>query len=270
MALIIRTFRSRQGRDAEVVEGLRSLASGMVRHVQAGSVVICRQTNDPEQLLWIGDRGNELDFRALPLWKKLIESLEDSVVASSPPLSLVFLDEFYRFPPPPYQVWSLEVRASQDEQIGIMTDLFDLSRLARRDRHVVGMSLYRAVGEPGTFIGFLGVAWGFTPHRLVRNGEGGSRMTERIERALVWRPLSVVYQVGRLPGDRITGGDAAPSHASVIPFWVRSGESPRSSLGLSESGGQASRAPTREKGTVTSGASPTRQETRSSLGTKPW
>lgn len=236
MALIIRTFRSRQGRDAEVIDGLRSMASGMVQYVQARSVVICRQTNDPEQLLWIGDRGDEADFRSLPLWRKLIESFESTLAASSPPLSLGFLDEFYRFPPPPYQVWSLEVRAPLEEQTGTMTDLFALSRVARRDRHVVGMSLYRAVEEPATFIGFLGLTCGFTPRGLVRNGEKSSREAEQMERALLWRPLSVAYEVGRLvAGDRATGAGESASRAPVAPFWVRAGVVPGSSLELSES-----------------------------------
>lgn len=223
MPLIIRTFRSRQGQEGELIQCLRRAGSGMVRYLQAESVVICRQTNDPEQFFWIGDRGGESDFIRLPLWDDLAESFERSLLMSSPALSFGFLDEFYRFPSPPYEVWSLEVHAPREGHVDTLKDLFDLSRVARQDPHVVGMSLYRAAEDLGAFVGFLGLARGFTPSRLVRNGAGPLRMTEVVEAALTWRPLTVAWEAQRLPaGERAGAGERAP-FAPFPPFWVRTG-----------------------------------------------
>lgn len=220
MALIVRTFRSLPAREGELLESLGSVAWGMVRYLRAGSVWICRQDNDSEHFLWIGDRGCEEDFRCSPYRKDLLESCEHSLAECSPPLSLKFLDEFYHFPPPPFQVWSLQVRAQRERQLDTLRGLFDLSRLARRDRHVSGMSLYRVGADPGIFIGFLGLTRGFTPTELWRSEMARFSMTERMERTVVWRPLSVAYHVGRLgTGERVpTGGEGASS----APFWVRS------------------------------------------------
>ncbi|MFQ5898803.1 MAG: hypothetical protein ACE5JN_11240 [Candidatus Methylomirabilia bacterium] len=224
MALIVRTFKSLPGRDSELLECLGSVAWGIVRYLGAGSVVICRQDNDPEQFFWIGDRGCESDFQPLPFRKELLESYEHSLAECSPPLSLGFVDEFYHFPPPPYQVWNLEAHAQQEGQADILRGLFDLSRLARRDRHVAGMSLYRVAADPGIFIGFLGLTRGFTPITLVHRGVVELSITGQIERTVVWRPLSVAYQVGRPgSGEGVTGGGEGISSA---PFWARSGVLP--------------------------------------------
>jgi hypothetical protein len=224
MAIIIRKFRSRRGREVELVECLRSVASSVVRSLLGKSVLICRQTDDPEQILWIGDRAGESDFRRLLLQKDMAESFENSLADSSPPLALGFLDEFYRFPPAPYQVWSLEAHAPREEPAHTLNRLFEVSRVARKDPHVFGMSLYRAVEDPGVFIGFLGLTCGVTPRGLVRNSGGRLTPTERVESALVWRPLAVVYDVGRFPGgERVADGGNSTSRA---PFWMRSGMVP--------------------------------------------
>ncbi len=229
MVLIVRTFRARHGHEAELLQGLTRAATGMVRHPGAGPVVICCQTNAPELFLWIGDRGSESDFMSLPVWQTLIDLFERSLLGSSPPLVLGLLDEFYRFPSPPYEVWSLEVHAASKAQPGILRDLFDLTLVARRAPQVAGMSLYRAVDEPGAFVGFLGLTSGFTPGRLLRNGVGALRMTEEMERAVTWRPLSVAWASrGRRPGPG-TGAICSPA-----PFWVRSNAAAISSLARQE------------------------------------
>jgi hypothetical protein len=203
-----------------VFECLRGAAAAVVRSLQAGTVVICAQTNDPQQFLWIGDRGTESDFKRLPLPRRLVESFEQSIAGSSAPVSLAFLDEFYYFPLSPYWVWGLEVRPPEGEELCVLTDLFELARVARQDRRVAGMSLYRGVEDPGVFVAFLGLAAGFTPGRLLREGSGRPGMVERLERSGEWRPLSVAFEVKRLlTGEQVTRGTGAISPA---PFWVRS------------------------------------------------
>ncbi len=221
MALIVRTFRSRPSREEDLLDGLRRAAAGMVRYLRASTIVICRQTNDPHGVVWIGDRGRDSDFVRLPFWKTLAEPFQNNLAASSTPLSLSFLDEFYRSPSPPFQVWSLEVRAPRTGQMGALMDLFEVSRVARRDPRVVGISLYRAVEDPDAFVGFLALAWGFTPSRLLRDGAGRAGVAEAVELGGVSRPLSVVCEVAHLPA-----GDGVPARgpgASLAPFWVRSG-----------------------------------------------
>ncbi len=221
MPVIVRTFRSRSGRQVELTEGLRTLAAATIRYGRGASVVICRQINDPDQFIWIGDRGGPLDFRRVGLRDDLMKAFEESLAECSPPLSLGFLDEFYHFPPPPCQLWSFDAHAPADDVVGVLSALFALSRLARRERRVVGMSLYRAVEDAGTFVGFLALTGGFTPNLLVRAGSGQPRMTERIERAAVWRPLSVVCEARRFPAREPVAGSRR--EISSAPFWVRSG-----------------------------------------------
>lgn len=220
MPVIVRTFRSRPEREGEVMEGLRTLASATVRYGGGASIVICRQSNDPGQFVWIGDRGGQSDFRGLGLRDDLVKTFEESLAECSRPLSLGFLDEFYRFPPRPCQIWRSEVHAPAEEVIETMKNLLELSRLARGDRHVVGMSLYRAVEDAGTFVGFLALTLGFTPSQLVRNGIVRARLAEQLERTVVWHPLSAVCEVRRFPaGEAVTG---RRQEISAVPFWVRS------------------------------------------------
>ncbi|MFQ5828947.1 MAG: hypothetical protein ACE5JD_07310 [Candidatus Methylomirabilia bacterium] len=205
----------------------------MVRAFRRGPVVICRQDDEPEWILWIGDRGCESDFRCLPLPEDLLESFEQSLAECSPPLALGLLDEFYHFPPRPYQVWSLEVRVEPEGEFDALKKLFDFSRLARRDRHVAGMSVYRGDAHPGVFMGFLGLTPGLTPTKLVPSGVAGFSVTEQREGSVVWRPLTVAYQVGRLgTGESVTGGS---DEASSAPFWARSGVFPTRSWASAQS-----------------------------------
>lgn len=228
MAFILRTFRSRNGRELELVESLKTLASGLVRSLQRGSVVICRQTNDPAQALWVGDTGSEADVERLAslTGREARELLAHSLSESSPALVLELLDEFYHFPPRPYQVWSLELRAPSEQRLQALKDLFNLTRVAWRENRIVGISLYQASEVPGLFVGFVGLGWGLTPTSLVRNGSACLTLAERIERHVLWRPLSVVCEVKRLSAGRglAMEGDGTPP----LPFWARDGSAMKS------------------------------------------
>lgn len=184
-------------------------------------MLICRQTNDPAQALWIGDRGSEADFERLAslIRRDVGESLAHSLLETSPSLSLRFLDEFYHFPPRPYQVWSLEVHVPPERQLQALKDLFELARVVRRDPRVAGISLYQALEAPGLFVGFLGLGWGSTPTSLARNGSTHLTTLERIERDVLWRPLSLVCEFKRLRTVKslASEGDATPQ----LPFWAR-------------------------------------------------
>jgi hypothetical protein len=180
-------------------------------------VVICRQTNDREHIVWLGDRGQDSDFEKLRLRKALSDH---ELIEASPPTSLEFLDEFYHFPPAPYQVWNLEVRVTRVEQMRTLQMLFELSRRMRHDPHVVGMSLYQADdGDSCAFIGFVSLTLGFSPKRLNWTGLGHAGSPG------VWRALSIACEVERLP----SGGVASPAETSVpfAPFWARSGVFPK-------------------------------------------
>lgn len=209
MAIIVRKLQARPGQEAEAVRCLYKMASRIVGDLHAGPVVICRQTNNPRQVIWIGDWKGEADFERLVL-QDPTELRENGIAESCPPLFLGFLDEFYRFPLPPFQVWALEFRPPGNPAVGALTDIFEFSRVARRDPHVVGMSLYRGVDDPGVFMGFLGLTCGFTPVRLLRNGTALVSVADRFERTVLWHPLLVACGVGRL------------RFPSRTPFWVRS------------------------------------------------
>lgn len=239
MGLVFRRFRACRGWGVELIRRLSSVASDMVRSLQAESVVICRRPSDPEQVTWIGDRGTELDFKRLP-HQALIVALENIVAESVPPVSLRLLDEFYRFPPPLYQVWALEVGAPGEGRCHVLEELFDLSRSAQRDARTVGMSLYRRVEDPGVFAAFLGLVWGLTPSSLVWNGRGPYRMAEGTKRACVWKrayvwhPISVACEMRRLtPVER---GTPDRNEVARAPFWIRSGllTRPCSAMGAAE------------------------------------
>lgn len=218
MALIVRTFRASQGREVEGIGSLKALASGMVRADGGGLVLLCRQINDPAQFLWIGDSGSEVDFECLARPAPTRSSAK-SLWESSSTLTLEFLDEFYHFPPRPYQIWALEVHAPPERQRQALKDLFELARVARRDPRVTGVSLYRASETPGVFVGFLALGWGTTPASILRNGLVQPATTERIEREILWRPLSLLCEFKRLPAGN---GRAVEAEATRgLPFWGR-------------------------------------------------
>lgn len=231
MAVMFRAFQARPGRVIELLDYLCSAASLMVRCLSAERVVICRQTDDHEHVVWLGDRGQDSDFERLRLRKALSDR---ELIEASTPRSLEFLDEFYHFPPAPYQVWNLEVRVTREDQSRTLQMLFELSRRARRDLHVVGMSLYRA-DNPGAFIGFMSLTSGFSPKRLNWTDLGHLGST------VVWRPLSIACEVEQLPSSGVDN----PAETSVpfAPFWARSGVFPKFSVAGTDSEVPAQRPP---------------------------
>ncbi len=218
MAVMFRAFQARPGRVVELLDYLCSAASLMVRCLSAERVVICRQTDDHEHVVWLGDRGQDSDFERLRLRKALSDH---ELIEASTPRSLEFLDEFYHFPPAPYQVWNLEVRVTREDRLRTLQMLFELSRRVRRDLHVVGMSVYQT-DNPCAFIGFVSLTSGFSPKKLNWNG------LERTGSTVVWRPLSIACEVERLPSSGVVS--PAETCVSFAPFWARSGVFPKLSV----------------------------------------
>lgn len=214
MALILRTFRSWSGRDSELVESLRQAAWDMLRS-EPGSVLICR-SHDPREIVWLGDRGTDSELSQLPRARDLAGSdKENPLEPCGPTLSLRFVDEWYRFPAPPHQVWNFAGRVGAAGQREPLKELFAWSPRERQP-HVVGRSLYRAIEDPSLFIGFVGLSLGW----LRQNAVAGLTGAEHAERTVIWRPLSMVHRIERAPGGvpRTTDG----REASAASFWPRS------------------------------------------------
>jgi hypothetical protein len=218
MALTFRTFRARSGRDVELLDALRRVAAERVRF-GTGAAVLCR-THDPEEMIWVGtqDAGPEVPGG----------SVDEVLAAASPAFSLRFLDGWYRLPAPPYQVWNLEVHAAGEDPLETLKGLLELSSWERGRPHVVGRWIYRAVEDPSVFIGFVGLtrAW------LLHNEAASLGRTERSDRAVIWRPLAIVYQFERAPGG--TPRASVGEEGLRPPFWARAAMSPAPSIGLGD------------------------------------
>lgn len=199
-----------------MLDALRRVAVERLRF-GTGSAVVCR-TQDPQEMVWVGtqDAGPGIPDGGL----------DDALAAAAPAFSLRFLDGWYRLPAPPYQIWNLEVHAAGDDALETLKGLFELSRWERGRSHVVGRWIYRAIEDPSVLIGFVGLtrAW------LRRNEVARLGRTEGIDRAVIWRPLVIVYQVERAPGGapRASAGEEAPH----VPFWARAAAPPTPSMAL--------------------------------------
>ena len=220
MAIIFRTFRSRPGRDGDLIKSLRSAAARALRS-EPGSVVICR-TGDPREVVWIASRagGPGLPPAPAPSGSEPEDPSEDLVAGASPAFSLRFLDGWYRLPAPPYQIWSVEVYAAGGTSLATLKDFFELSRWQAGAHPIVGRSVFRAIEDESLFIGFVGFTW-----RWLRNNEVSRPDTRlRIARRAIWRPLSVMHKIESIGGGgtRTSGGGAG----SALPFWTASGTSP--------------------------------------------
>lgn len=215
MSLVLRMFRARPGTVVALGDALRRAAAAMLE--PQGSIVVCR-TDDPAEMVWIGDRGTDQDFRAHSA------GLEDALAESPPPLALKFLDAWYRFPAPPCQVWNFTIHAPCGGGLDVLKDLFGVLRWERQEPQMVGRSIYRAVDDPDVFIGFVGLPWG----SRTQNAMARLNPSDGVARLVVWRPLSIAYTVAR-----VTGGAARTIESgwnSRDPFGVRLGALPLSAI----------------------------------------
>jgi hypothetical protein len=217
MALIVRTFRSHPGWQAVIGQCLSRLASGTIRHLGATLVMVFRQANDPQRLLWLGDRGEEGDVMRLALPPVLAESLDEGLAESSPGQRFTMVYASVKAPRAPYQIWSLEVHAPASAQGDVLGAVLGDSSAISRDRWIPAMSFYRAIEPPDALVGFLGLTWGATP-------SGIGLCLPQVDAPVVWRPLALVYAA-----ERMSGG----IEASSLPFWMGNGgaaaDRPRSS-----------------------------------------
>ncbi len=200
MAITFRRFQAEQGRQRDLISHLYREARDLVQR-QAGSVVICSEADDPQEIIWI-DEGIGHSSAIDP---KLLD--ENGLVTFSFAQSLEPIDEFYRLPMSQYQVWSLEIQAPHDRSGDVLSNLSDLFSLALQHPNVVGMSLYRAVTQPESFVSFLGLTRGYTPERL------GPRRDCCATR--LWRRIAIISEVA-------VTSEVPPSELlSFAPFWVR-------------------------------------------------
>lgn len=200
MAMTFRRFHAQQGRQRELINHLYREARDLVQR-QAGSVVICREADDPQEILWI-DEGISHSSAIDP---GLLD--QNGLVTCSFAQSLEPLDEFYHLPMSQYRIWSLEIHAPRDRPDDVLSDLSEVFSLALHDAHVVGMSLYRAVTQPEMFVAFLGLARGCTPERLAP-GRDWCAMG-------LWRRIAIISEVAAASEVR------ASAVLSFAPFWVR-------------------------------------------------
>ncbi len=217
MAIVFRTFRSRSGRDGELLESLRCAAARMLQS-QPGSVVVCR-THDPRELVWVASRDAGAEA--------VDDSVGDALVAASPARSLRFVDGWYRLPAPPYHVWNFEVHAAGEDPLDTLRGVLEHSSWSRGHPHLVGRCVYRAVEDPSVFIGFVGLTGTWLPGSEMAR----ARMAERIAWSVIWRPLVIVYHLERTRGGATRTG--VGEEASRAPFWARAATPPLS-MGLAD------------------------------------
>lgn len=217
MTLLLRTFRSKPGRESGLIDVLRGTATQMIQDGQVEAVLICQHKDARDRILWIENRARKVDPGPVSERQPPRESCEQ-VSASR---RLVFLDGFYHFPLPPCQVWWLEIRQSSRCQPRLVRELLELARRAEKDAHIAGISLYRAADESTTLIGFLALTPGVTPAEYFKEQSPFARGADSAQRTVVWYPLSVSCTLGRL-----SAGASSPISASRYPrtaFWARSG-----------------------------------------------
>ena len=217
MTLLLRTFQSKPGRERRMVGALQDIATRMIRDRQADAVLICQQRDALDRILWIENCARETGHLASISEQEASWELFAHISA---PCRLEFLDGFYRFPLTPCQVWWLKIDQPLDHHLELVRELLDLARRAEADVHVVGVSLYRAVDEPTTIIGFLALTPSVTPAEYFKAQPPFTTDADAIERAVAWCPLSVSWSVGRLSAGASTS--ISPDRYPRTAFWARS------------------------------------------------
>jgi len=215
MTLVLRTFRSKPGRERAVIYALRDAATRMIQDRQAEAVVICQRTDTLDRILWVENRVRGADLGPpAPEQEAFRESLEEI----STPCRLIFLDGFYRFPLEPCHVWWFEGHQPSGSQL--LQRLLDVPRCAATDARLVGISLYRATDELTKVIGFLALTPGMTPAEYFKEQSGLTREGDSATRAVAWYPLTVSWSLGRLSAD--TSSPISPRRYPRTAFWARS------------------------------------------------
>lgn len=225
MTLLVRTFRSKRGRERGLIDVLRDTATQMIQDGQAEAVLICQQSDALDRILLIENRARKVDLESVREEQPSPEPCEHV----SAPRRLVFLDGFYRFPLPPCQVWWLEIHQSSRGQPELVREMLELTRRAAVDSHVSGISLYRAADEPTTLIGFLALTPGIAPAEYFKEQSPFASGAHSAEHTVAWYPLSVSCTLGRLSAG--ASSVISPSRYPRTAFWARSG--PRAAPPLS-------------------------------------
>ncbi len=215
MTLLLRTFWSKRGRERGMIDALQDRATRMIHDRQADAVLICQQRDALDRIVWIENCTRETGRHAPISAQEASGELFEHISA---PRCLEFLDGFYRFPLAPCQVWWVRVNQQPDHHLELVRELLDLARRAAADVHVVGVSLYRAMDEPTTIIGFAALTPGVTPAEYFKAQLPFT--TDAVERAVAWTPLSVSWSVGRLAAGASTR--ISPNRYPRTAFWARS------------------------------------------------
>lgn len=232
MHLLTRAFRSKPGRERDLINALRNTAVRMIQQLETLSVLMCQQSDDRQQLVWIENRGRESRVAPSSLGGEAIEAWRELLAHASAAISLEFLDGSYRFPLPPCEVWSLEVDRSDSEGLKAV---LELARRVREDGHVVGMSLYRTVEISPAVTGFVALPLGVRPEDLAWGATGHVLETQKPR--IVWHPLSVLWTAGRLSSD--PGPGVSFTRYPRTAFLARSRPEPSSDSGAGASPEQA-------------------------------
>lgn len=211
--MLVRVFDARPARERELLDYLRDLAVRMIQQRSLDAVQICQYADRADRVVWIEDRrtapGSEhfLEAEVAATWTNtLVEGLVSQ--------SFELVDGFYHYPVPRCRVWSLEVSSATGQAEDALTDFLDLSRAASAEPSVAGMSVYRALGEPCRFLVFVALNEGVIP--------SGRFISPPAAPPGTWRPLLVVWTMGRLSSGPDPRAHAASGLYPRATFWARS------------------------------------------------
>jgi hypothetical protein len=200
MSLVYRKFRFR-GRQG-LLTWLEDAARRMLR-AQRG-VILLSLTADAQDVIWVGDRGADLDFLAAldgggaPAWAA-------DALAAAPLRSLHFVDEWYRRPAPPHRIWVVEAAAAAGLHAQLLQNLQERSRADRHRPDIVGWAIYRAPEPAALCVGFVGSSG--------PRSEGLTSRLDSVVGVLTWRPLVGVW--------RVQGSPWPDRSRPPAPVWCR-------------------------------------------------
>jgi hypothetical protein len=208
--MLLRVFGARPGRERELLDCLRDLAARMIQQRTLDAVQICQYADRVDRVVWIEDRrtapGSErfLEAEGAATWAT---TLVDGLVSQA----FEIVDGYYHYPLPRCRVWSLEVAPAAGREQDTLTGFLDLSRAVSLEPSVAGLSIYRMLGEPCRFLVFVALKDGVVP--------SGPFVTAAPPDS--WRPLLVVWTMGRLSSGRDPRAPAASGRHPRATFWAR-------------------------------------------------
>jgi hypothetical protein len=212
MRLIYRRFHA--ARRHEVLPWLEDAGHGMVG--PPPSAILLALTDDPDEVIWVGDRGADSDFMAVGEGAPH-RPWSTEILAAAPARRLAFVDQWYRRPAPPHRVWVVEADAPAGWGPHLLHTLVPRTPREGGLAEIVGWTIYRALESPALHVGFVGVA-GPQPARNPRAAEGPT-----------WRPLLRIWRIaGPHPADRPQAG--RPDGLTIEPP-SRRGMPPRRGTG---------------------------------------